>query len=1118
MATVIGNDYDHIDISNGTDTARHMLKDAAARDGIDSLSYDVLRNKIAASTSKTQTGNPIEIGDALPQTTDKVVIGLEPQQDLHGYDKPWVGGAGKNVLKPRGAWSTTSSGITFTFADDGVITLSGTATQNNTQNLTGSSTDTNKLYLPAGTYVVSAENFGANSFIGVNVNATSGSYDAASNIAGSTFTVTDGDYVYVKIRIESGATFNNTVVHPMIRLSSISDASWEPYSNICPITGYDSVDVVRTGKNLFPGIISRKTLDDNTGEETSTTSNSITTFIRVIPNTSYALSGRTTTTGAVRFFEYDANKAHIGNSQVPSFSNNVLVITTGSNTHYIRMRASVTVLVAANEYQFEKGSTATVFEPYQGQTVSVNVQSIASGTVYGGTVTINEDGTGTLVVDRAYNKGSQLTWSKSNSTSDAFIASAGFDSHIITSENAFIGETSYGYDKVTYPVLATAGLDRVISWRAYNQGTNYGFMIRDSGLDSYYQNFNLSTFQQAVDNLDIVYAITPQSYTLTASQVTTLLGYNRIYTNGDTLEVTYRTDKYATKDEAYGAYATDTASGAVASFSDGADDIPLKTLTAVINPVQDLHGYDKPWVGGAGTNLSPITIESIKSASSSLTWDGNSATSNGITFTILTDSGDNVIGINVNGTSTGTAVLNLYDISSLPLTVGETYRMNGLWANGSSTTFKHDLIYGSSGVAGVDITQTTGTTFTFSEEIGSSTRFRERLVIYSGQTISNQTFYPMIAEYDSSTIADYAPYSNICPISGWDEANVTRTGKNLFDPNNVEDFSSLFTSAVRHGHRFDVPNNYKIIVDSEGTYTYYKVVNSDLSDFNSMTGIMVSPGNSATPTVASGKVMFVYIDPTNVQKFNSIYVGYGNSGSYEPYKGKTLSVNLKSATGSTVYGGTLTINSDGSGTVVVDRGMATENTFGVVTSGSTMGHYANADNTGAKYVGTDSSSIYCNMAPADNASGWNRDYPTVQAGGVEGRLRVYGSFTTLAEFKQQFAGLQICYLLTTPITYTLTATQLRTLLGANNVWADTGNVSVVYRADPGELFDNVDDLNSYINSPLKRLFPEDVTSTQLDYASLWDGEHTFKLQLTIMRATTPSGARYGARMEWVPDV
>jgi len=45
-------------------------------------------------------------------------------------------------------------------------------------------------------------------------------------------------------------------------------------------------------------------------------------------------------------------------------------------------------------------------------------------------------------------------------------------------------------------------------------------------------------------------------------------------------------------------------------------------------------------------------------------------------------------------------------------------------------------------------------------------------------------------------------------------------------------------------------------------------------------------------------------------------------------------------------------------------------------------------------------------------------------------------------------GAQVVDMGGTQQTYQLTPTEVKTLLGANNIWADTGNVSVTYRADP----------------------------------------------------------------------
>jgi hypothetical protein len=53
------------------------------------------------------------------------------------------------------------------------------------------------------------------------------------------------------------------------------------------------------------------------------------------------------------------------------------------------------------------------------------------------------------------------------------------------------------------------------------------------------------------------------------------------------------------------------------------------------------------------------------------------------------------------------------------------------------------------------------------------------------------------------------------------------------------------------------------------------------------------------------------------------------------------------------------------------------------------------------------------------------------------------------------SGVQLCYELSTPVTYTLTPTEIRTLFGHNNIWADTGNIKkLTYRADLGKYIDS----------------------------------------------------------------
>ena len=59
-------------------------------------------------------------------------------------------------------------------------------------------------------------------------------------------------------------------------------------------------------------------------------------------------------------------------------------------------------------------------------------------------------------------------------------------------------------------------------------------------------------------------------------------------------------DRYLTKDAMWSILPTDTANGAIANFPDGADDVPVKSLTVSITPVQEGSGDPSP------SNVRPI--------------------------------------------------------------------------------------------------------------------------------------------------------------------------------------------------------------------------------------------------------------------------------------------------------------------------------------------------------------------------------------------------------------------------------------------------------------------------------------------------------------------------------
>ena len=71
---------------------------------------------------------------------------------------------------------------------------------------------------------------------------------------------------------------------------------------------------------------------------------------------------------------------------------------------------------------------------------------------------------------------------------------------------------------------------------------------------------------------------------------------------------------------------------------------------------------------------------------------------------------------------------------------------------------------------------------------------------------------------------------------------------------------------------------------------------------------------------------------------------------------------------------------------------------------------------------------------------------------VAGALETYD----LASWKSYLSAnpLQVVYPLATPIVYNLTPVEIRTLVGQNTIWADTGEVTVMYAADTKAFIDN----------------------------------------------------------------
>lgn len=384
------------------------------------------------------------------------------------------------------------------------------------------------------------------------------------------------------------------------------------------------------------------------------------------------------------------------------------------------------------------------------------------------------------------------------------------------------------------------------------------------------------------------------------------------------------------------------ASGNPASFPDGSDN-PLEACNVDITPVQDLHGYSKPWAGGAGKNKIPLTVNDIKTLNNGFTWTDNTFTYNGVTVTLSTDADGNLTKISTNGTCLGNFDVKIAE--NLSISSG-TYILSG--SNGGNTS-----TYYLQGFGNVDYTSGSGilevdgeTQFTLT----ATNNIRIRLYIRNTADMTGVEIYPMIRESGDSS--GFEPYSNICPISG--HSSVT-----------------------------------------------------------------------------------VNVSPTS-----------------DPAQGTTKTIPF----GSTVYGGTLDVTN---GELTVTKKIITENDFTMMGGGTSGGglNYFQIPSTEPKATSGEAISNILEQ----NQSGWSSTTPCFSTNtGASPNIypvRVYAASSSLANFKTEYAGLQIVYPLATPQTVQLTPQEVRSILGQNYIEADSGEITVVY----------VRDLNSCISNIISRL-------------------------------------------------
>ena len=292
---------------------------------------------------------------------------------------------------------------------------------------------------------------------------------------------------------------------------------------------------------------------------------------------------------------------------------------------------------------------------------------------------------------------------------------------------------------------------------------------------------------------------------------------------------------------------------------------------------------------------------------------------------------------------------------------------------------------------------------------------------------------------------------NVRPISGWESVNVNVTGVNVWDEEWESGYITPSTGAeVADANKIRMKNYIPVLPN---TMYYKKTPTGFWNVYFDADKNYISYGDAGQG---------VFTTPSN-----AFYLRSGFEGTYGATYNNDISINYPSTDheyhaynpnsstttipfGQTVYGGPVDIVS-GSG--IADRKYKLLN-------GSEYNWY-DYEYAGVKsfrFIPNDMASVQSregvvitNEFTFKNAAwGYGEDYGTFSGSGTSIYFRPPNAeITTLAEFRAWLASnpLQVVYPLAQPVTYQLTPTQINTLLGENNVWADAGAVEVTYRRD-----------------------------------------------------------------------
>ena len=452
-----------------------------------------------------------------------------------------------------------------------------------------------------------------------------------------------------------------------------------------------------------------------------------------------------------------------------------------------------------------------------------------------------------------------------------------------------------------------------------------------------------------------------------------------------------------------------------------AGEASVSSLAVSMEPQQDLNGYDSPWPAGGGKNI--FVGKDI------------SADKSGVSFHSYADG---TVSVHGQRTVSSNVYFDIYWNSTgnrLPMQAGTyTFSRKGTLPTGLQLAFAFKDSSGSD--IGVDAIYMSGN--------GTATRTIEQdfeLTAYFTVHKDDRIDYDGGIQVEvGSTATSFAPYYNVCPLTGWSVANITVCGESLCEEVWEDGYITAggdlysYTNAIRSKNYNPCrPNtNYYFVVgrNESGYGVAWYDINKNFISRSFQEHNVTSPSNAYFFRAS----LYNYKSQDSPTYANDVSLNYPQSdNTYHAYSGSTASVSIPGTPG-TVYSGTLDVVS---GVLTVDKAKETKlwsamtnASVNTVTESRRMSLSATAAGSSAR------------ANSASNITG----YKNSTADTVHYQIASGGTFATfyLPKNTEESTSVELVYQLATPVTYQLTAQQISLPTGANNIFNDAGQTSISF--------------------------------------------------------------------------